>query len=76
MSTTGHTTESRERNPKNQQKDVESRCFLQDIPQYKECTIHKRLVSIFQEESSEAAVSNFKAFPLRLTSVPASFIHA
>lgn len=62
MSITGHSSESRERNPKNQQKDVESRCFLEEIPQYKECAIHKRLASTSQEEKLWSCCFKFQGF--------------
>lgn len=62
-------------NPENQQKDDESRCFLEEIPPHKECAVHGRLASTSQGgKSSEAAVSNFKAFPLKLPS-PGSRAH-
>lgn len=62
-------------NPEDQQKDDESRCFLEEIPPHKECAVHGRLASTSQGgKSSEAAVSNFKAFPLKLPS-PSSRAH-
>lgn len=62
-------------NPENQQKDDESRCFLEEIPPHKECAVHGRLASTSPGgKSSEAAVSNFKAFPLKLPS-PGSRAH-
>ena len=62
MSITGHYSESRERNPKNQQKDVESRCFLEEIPECKECAIRKRLASTSQEEKLWSCCFEFKGF--------------
>lgn len=62
MSLTGHTTEIRERNPKNQQKDVESRCFLEEIPRQKECAIHKGLASTSQEEKLRSCCFKFQGF--------------
>lgn len=62
MSPTGPTTEIRERNPKNQQKDVESRCFLEEIPRQKECASHKRLASTSQEEKLRSCCLKFQGF--------------
>lgn len=62
MSVTSCSSESRERNPKNQQKDVESRCFLEEIPQYKECTIRERLASTSQEEKLRSCCFEFQGF--------------
>lgn len=62
MSVTSCSSESRERNPKNQQKDVESRCFLEEIPQYKECAIRERLASTSQEEKLRSCCFEFQGF--------------
>lgn len=74
LSTTGHYSESRERNPKNQQKDVASRCFLEEIPQYKECAIRKRLASTSQEEKHRSCCFKFQGFSAQ-AAISTSRIH-
>ncbi len=74
MSTTGHYSERRERNPKNQQKDVASRCFLEEIPQYKECAIRKRLASTSQEEKHRSCCFKFQGFSAQ-AAISTSRIH-
>ena len=77
MSTTGHASESRGRNPKNQQKKMmKAGVSLRKYPSKKNVLSTSFVPPPLWKKSSEAAVSNFKAFPLKLPSAPAAFIHA